>query len=266
MHLGCLILSGGLFLCCKRGERMELYEDERIDFLTMDKSLQIIQSDQVFSYAIDAVLLANFASVPIKRGKILDLCTGNGVIPLLLSKKSIVRIDAVEIQERLYSMAKRSVTLNDKEDQINLIHADLKDMPKRYGNDKFDLVTVNPPYFNTKAPNHHNKNSHLTIARHEVLTTLEAVIETASRLTKSGGKMAMVHRPGRLVDILTLMRRYKLEPKRIQWVYPSMDKEANILLIEAVRDGKADLKTLAPFYVFDDSGQYTNEMERLIND
>lgn len=245
---------------------MTLLENERIDFLTMDQTLRIIQSDQVFSYGIDAVLLAHFASVPVTRGKILDLCTGNGVIPLLLSRRSRVSIDAVDIQARLIDMAKRSVRVNGLEDQIHVIHGDLKDMPQTYGNNKFDLVTVNPPYFNTPAPDHHNKNAYLTIARHEVLTSLEAVIESGSRLTKSGGKLAMVHRPGRLVDILTLMRQYKLEPKRLQFVYPSRGKEANILLVEAIRDGKADLKTLPPFYVFDAHGQYTEEMERLIHE
>lgn len=248
----------------QRGERVSLQGDERIDYLYTDQSMQIIQSPSVFSYSIDAVLLANFARLPKKRGKILDLCTGNGVVPLLMSKYTPVPIKAVEIQARLIDMAKRSVALNKKEGQIELIHDDLKQMPHRFGNDKFDLVTVNPPYFDTPHVNHHNKNEYLTIARHEVMTNLEEVIETSSRLVKSGGKFVMVHRPNRFVDIIYLMRHYKLEPKRIQFVYPKEGKEANILLIEAVRDGKSDVHLLPPFYVFDEAGEYSKAMKAIV--
>lgn len=243
---------------------MELYEDERLDYLFTDESMQIIQSPSVFSYSIDAVLLAHFSSLPKKRGKILDLCSGNGVVPLLMSRYTTRPIDAVEIQPKLHDMALRSIRLNNKQDQITMRLGDLKDLPDLYKNDKFDLVTVNPPYFDTPSGQHQNLNEHLTIARHEVTTSLETVIETASKLTKSGGKMTMVHRPDRLVDIFTLLRHYKLEPKRMQLVYPKRDKEANIVLIEAMRDGKKALKTLPPFYVFNDEGIYTEEYLRLV--
>lgn len=243
---------------------MQLFGDERLDYLFTDESMQIIQSPSVFSYSIDAVLLAHFSSLPKKRGKILDLCSGNGVVPLLMSRYTTRPIDAVEIQPKLHDMAMRSIHLNHKQDQIMMHLGDLKDLPAYYKNDKFDLVTVNPPYFDTPSDRQHNLNEHLTIARHEVTTTLQAVIETASKLTKSGGKMTMVHRPDRLVDILTLMRQYKLEPKRMQLVYPKCGKEANILLIEAIRDGKKALKILPPFYVFNDEGTYTEEYLRLV--
>lgn len=243
---------------------MQLYGDERLDYLYTDESMQIIQSPSVFSYSIDAVLLAHFSQLPKKRGKILDLCSGNGVVPLLMSRYTERPIDAIEIQPRLHNMAERSIHLNNKQHQINMKLGDLKDLPAYYKNDKFDLVTVNPPYFDTMNNEHQNANEHLTIARHEVKTTLETVIETASKLTKSGGKMTMVHRPERLVDILTLMRQYKLEPKRMQLVYPKQNKEANILLIEAIRDGKKALKMLPPFYVFNDGGTYTKEYLRLV--
>jgi tRNA1(Val) A37 N6-methylase TrmN6 len=243
---------------------VELYEDERLDYLFTDESMQIIQSPSVFSYSIDAVLLAHFSSLPKKRGKILDLCSGNGVVPLLMSRYTTRPIDAVEIQPKLHDMALRSIRLNNKQDQITMRLGDLKDLPDLYKNDKFDLVTVNPPYFDTPSGQHQNLNEHLTIARHEVTTSLETVIETASKLTKSGGKMTMVHRPDRLVDIFTLLRHYKLEPKRMQLVYPKRDKEANIVLIEAMRDGKKALKTLPPFYVFNDEGIYTEEYLRLV--
>lgn len=243
---------------------VRLFEDERLDDLFTDQSMQIIQSPTVFSYSIDAVLLAQFASVPLKRGKIIDLCSGNGVIPLLMSKYTEVHITGVEIQERLYQMADRSIHHNNKSEQIEMIHADINDMPAYFKNEKFDLVTVNPPYFKAHHPDQLNKNDHMTIARHEVLVNLKQVIQTSSQLVKSGGKVAMVHRPGRLVDIISLMRTYKLEPKRLRFVYPKEGKEANILLIEAVRDGKVDLKLLPPLYVFNQDGRHTEELHQLV--
>ncbi|MFB1051090.1 tRNA1(Val) (adenine(37)-N6)-methyltransferase [Paraliobacillus sp. JSM ZJ581] len=243
---------------------VELKEDERLDYLLADESMQIIQSPAVFSFSIDAVLLANFARIPLKRGKILDLCTGNGVIPLLFSKKTTATITGVEIQARLYDMAKRSVDMNQKEAQIQLIHGDLKDMPARFGNNKFDIVTVNPPYFQTEKKSHQNKNDYLTIARHEILCSLDDVVQACSKLAKSGGKVAMVHRPNRLVEILTLFKQYKLEPKRLQFIYPKKGKEANVLLIEAIRDGNPDLHIHPPLYVFEQNGEYTKELSEII--
>lgn len=238
--------------------------DERLDFLFTDQSMRIIQSSTVFSYSIDAILLANFASVPLKCGRIIDLCTGNGVIPLLLSKWSKANITGVEIQAKLYDMASRSVELNEKNEQIKLIHGDIKTMPDHFGNNKFDLVTVNPPYFKTTNKEQHNANEYLTIARHEVYCTLEDVVKACSRLARSGGKVAMVHRPDRLIEIITLMQSYKIEPKRIRFVFPKQGKEANILLIEAVRDGKPGVKILPPLYVFDAKGNYTEELHQII--
>ncbi|KAB8126541.1 tRNA1(Val) (adenine(37)-N6)-methyltransferase [Gracilibacillus oryzae] len=243
---------------------MDLKDDERLDDLLADEKMKIIQSPSAFAFSLDAALLAHFANVPIKRGKIIDLCTGNGVIPLLLSKKTKLPITGVEIQERLYDMAVRSITLNQLENQIQMIHADIKDMPGHYGNDKFDYVTVNPPYFLTENVNHQNQNEYLTIARHEVYCTLEDVVRVCSQLTKSGGKVAMVHRPSRFVDIVTLFRKYKLEPKRIRFVYPKREKEANILLIEAIRDGKAGVKLLPPLYACKENGDYTEELEGIL--
>ncbi|GAB2563875.1 tRNA1(Val) (adenine(37)-N6)-methyltransferase [Gracilibacillus alcaliphilus] len=243
---------------------MQLKDDERLDDLVVDQSMQIIQSPTVFAFSTDAVLLSEFASVPKKRGKILDLCTGNAVIPLLLARKTILPITGVEIQERLYDMACRSVELNDLQSQIQIIHGDLKEMPAHFKNNKFDLVTVNPPYFPTANIHHLNNNDFLTIARHEVFCSLEDVIAASSKLVKSGGKLAMVHRPSRFVDIITLLRQYKIEPKRVQFVYPKMGREANILLIEGIRDGKPDLRMLPPLYLLDEHGHYLKELEGIM--
>jgi len=243
---------------------VDLHDDERIDYLLAEEDMQVIQSPNVFAFSIDAVLLAKFAYLPIKRGKILDLCTGNGVIPLFISRRSNAHITGVEIQERLYDMAVRNVELNQLRNKISMIHGDLKDMPAYYGNNKFDVVTCNPPYFQTPADDKKNINEHLAIARHEIYCSLEDVVQSCSKLAKSGGKVAMVHRPDRLVDLITLFRKYRLEPKRIQFVYPKKGREANMLLIEGARDGKPDLNILPPIYIHEQNGDYSVEMKEVL--
>lgn len=243
---------------------VQLFDDERLDYLLKKGDLQIIQSPTVFSFSLDAVLLANFTYVPIKKGQILDLCSGNGVIPLLLSSRSSAHITGVEIQVRLYGMALRSLQLNELNEQITMIHGDLTDMQAKLGHSTFDVITCNPPYFKTPATTEHNKNDYLTIARHEVYCTLEDVVKACKLHVRPGGKVSMVHRPGRLVDILTLYRNYKLEPKRMQLVYPKKGREPNMLLIEGIRDGKADLTILPPLYIYEEDNTYTVEAEGII--
>lgn len=243
---------------------VKLYDDERIDYLVADQSMKIIQSPTVFSFSLDAILLAHFCYVPIKKGHILDLCSGNGVIPLLLSRRTKAGITGVEIQERLVSMASRNIELNKLDNQITMIHGDLKDMQPVLGHSQFDVVTCNPPYFKTPAATEHNQNEWLTIARHEVHCTLEDVVKACKLHVRPGGKVAMVHRPGRLIDILTLFRKYKLEPKRLRFVYPKQGREANTLLIEGVRDGKAGLKLSPPLYIYNQDGTYTPEAKEII--
>ncbi len=237
--------------------------DERLDYL-LAEDLRIIQSPTVFSFSLDAVLLARFAYMPIQKGNVIDLCSGNGVIPLFISTRTKGKITGVEIQERLYDMAVRSVKYNHLDQQIEMIHGDIKDMPKQLGYGKFDVVTCNPPYFLTGGEDERNENEHLAIARHEILCTLEDAISVSSQLVRQGGKVAFVHRPGRLLDIVTVMRRYRLEPKRIQLVYPKVGKEANILLVEAIKDGNPDLKVLPPMFVYNDNNEYTDEMKEIL--
>ncbi|MDC3414884.1 tRNA1(Val) (adenine(37)-N6)-methyltransferase [Aquibacillus sp. 3ASR75-11] len=243
---------------------VEVYDHERVDYLLAEENMRIIQSAGVFAFSLDAVLLANFTYVPIKQGEIMDLCTGNGVIPLLLSKRSFANMTGVEIQERLFDMAKRNVKLNHLEDQINMIHGDLKDMAKLLGHGKFDLVTCNPPYFNTPHKREQNENDYFTIARHEICCTLDDVIAASSKLVRSGGKISIVHRPNRLVELITLFKKYQVEPKRLRFVYPRQGKEANTILIEGIKDGKSDMKILPPLYCYDENGVYTKELEEIV--
>ena len=242
---------------------VNLKEDERLDYL-LAENLRIIQSPSVFAFSLDAVLLARFVYVPIQKGKLIDLCSGNGVIPLFLSARTKGNITGVEIQGRLYDMAIRSIEYNGLQERLKMICGDIKDMPQKLGFGKFDVVTCNPPYFTTPSKEEINPNEHLAIARHEILCTLEDAVKASSQLVRQGGKVAFVHRPGRLIDLITLMRQYRLEPKRIQLVYPKLGKEANTLLVEAIKDGSPDLKILPPLIVYNEADEYTPEIREIL--
>lgn len=244
-------------------ENVHLYPNERIDQLYAD-AIQIIQSSEVFSFSLDAVLLANFPQLP-KKGQIVDLCAGNGAVSLFMSQKTPATITQVELQTRLCDMAKRSVQLNQKENQIKVIQADLKDAPKLIGHDCIDLIVCNPPYFKDLPTNHKNPNPHLAIARHEIHTNLETVIQTSAKLLKMNGRLALVHRPERFLEIIEVMQKYHIMPKRIQFVYPKADRPANILLIEGILHGKQDgLKILPPIYTYDENNQYSPMVQRML--
>jgi tRNA1(Val) A37 N6-methylase TrmN6 len=237
--------------------QVELLPHERIDDL-LTHNLKIIQSDDLFSFSLDAVLLARFCTVP-PRGRIVDLCTGNGVIPLLLSTRTKGSIAGVEIQPRVAEMAARSVRLNRLDNQIEIVCGDLKQFHLTAGHGTFDLVTVNPPYLPVFS-GERKLNPHVAAARHEVHCTLSDVAAAASRLEKSGGKVAMVHRPSRLIEIITEFRAVKLEPKRIRFIHPRWNQEANMVLIEAAKDGKPEVRTLPPLIVHEPDGSYAKEL------
>ncbi|MCJ7842926.1 tRNA1(Val) (adenine(37)-N6)-methyltransferase [Lederbergia sp. NSJ-179] len=242
---------------------VELLQDERLDYL-LAEDLRIIQSPSVFAFSLDAVLLSRFTYLPIQKGKIIDLCSGNGVVPLLLSNRTKAAITGVEIQERLYDMAKRSISYNQLDSKIHMIHGDLKAMPTFLGFNQFDLVTCNPPYFPSQSPEIRNQNEHLAIARHEIYCTLEDVVKCSSQLLKQGGKASFVHRPERLMDLITYMRSYRLEPKRLRFVYPKEGKEANTILVEGIKDSRPGLKVLPPLFVYDHQNEYTEEVRDLL--
>ncbi|TSB45084.1 tRNA1(Val) (adenine(37)-N6)-methyltransferase [Alkalicoccobacillus porphyridii] len=241
---------------------MKLLAKERLDYIA-GTSLSIIQSEEVFSFSIDAVLLGRFISVPIQKGRILDLCGGNGIIGLVMSERSHAEIISVELQERLHDMAVRSIDYNGKQARIQPVLADINDLPGSLAAGSFDAVTCNPPYFATNPQSDQNKNQHFTIARHEVYCTLEDVIRTASTMVKQRGKVALVHRPERLTDMISLMRKYRIEPKRLQLIQPNDKKEANIVLLEGIKDGKPGLKCLPTLCVYDEQGTYTKSFREV---
>ena len=235
-----------------------LLENERIDDLQRN-GLKIIQKTDGFCFGMDAVLLSGFAHV--KRGeKVLDMGTGTGIIPLLLSAKTQgEHFTALEIQKEIAEMASCSVAMNHLEDKIEIVNGDIKEASRIFGGASFDVVTTNPPYMND-AHGLKNPTEVKAISRHEVLCTLDDVVREGAKVLKSGGRMYMVHRPHRLIEIITAMKQYKLEPKRMCMVHPFKDKEANMVLIEAVKGGGSWLKMEAPIIVYKEPGVYTDEI------
>ena len=242
-----------------------LRNDERMDQL-LRHDLDIIQSPTVFSFSLDAVLLADFAQVPAhNRANIVDLCAGNGVIGLLLSQKTKSPVVGIELQPRLVDMAKRSIQLNGLEDQLSIVEGNIADAATWIKKDTVDVVTCNPPYFAASEKSSRNPNQHLAIARHELYTDLEEVIRVTSGLLKMNGKAYFVHRPDRLLEILETMKNYRLAPKKIRFVYPKFGREANIVLIEGIKDGKEKgFRVLSPLFVYDQDSHYLPEVSKLL--
>lgn len=237
---------------------IELKDEERLDDLQRN-GYQIIQKKDGFCFGMDAVLLSGFAAV--KPGeKAVDLGTGTGIIPILLEAKyEGEHYTGLEIQDEVAEMAARSVALNHLEEKVSIVKGDIKEASRLFGAASFDVVTSNPPYMNDA---HGLKNPDLpkAIARHEVLCTLDDVVREAAKLLRPGGRFYMVHRPHRLIEIITALTKYKLEPKRMKMVHPFVDKEANMVLIEAVRGGKSMIKVEAPIVVYREPGVYTQEI------
>lgn len=238
--------------------KIDIREHERIDDLQRN-GYRIIQNKKKFCFGMDAVLLSGFAQV--KSGeRVLDLGTGTGIIPILLEAKYEGKhYTGLEIQEDMAEMAARSVVLNGLEEKISIVEGDIRKAGEIFGLSVFDVVTSNPPYMNDS---HGLKNPDLpkAIARHEVLCTLEDVVREAARLLRPGGRFYLVHRPHRLIEIITALTSHKLEPKRIKMVHPYADREANMVLIEAVRGGGSMVKVEAPVVVYREQGIYTDEI------
>lgn len=238
--------------------KVDLLEKERIDELHRN-NYKIIQNPDGFCFGMDAVLLSGFAMVR-KGERVLDLGTGTGIIPILLEAKTEGKhFTGLEVQKRSVDMARRSVLLNDLQDKVDIVEGNLKEASAIFGKSVFDVVTANPPYMNEK---HGLLNPDLpkAIARHEILCTLEDVVRETAAVLKPGGRFYMVHRPRRLIEMINLLFAYKLEPKRMKPVYPSLGKEANMVLIEAIRGGKPLLKMEAPIVVYKEPGVYSDEI------
>lgn len=240
---------------------INLNPDERLDDLQRN-GYKLIQNTKIFCFGMDAVLLCAFTKVD-KGERVLDLGTGNGVIPILLKGRTEGKhFTGLEIQDVNVDLARRSVQYNRIEDDVLIVQGDIKEASKIFGGASFDVVTTNPPYMNE---NHGLKNpeSHKAIARHEILCTLEDVIREGTKVLKPGGRFNMIHRPHRLVEIIELMKKYRVEPKRIRFVHPFADKEANMVLIEGIRGAKPMVKIEPPLVIYEATGVYSEEVKNL---
>lgn len=235
-----------------------VHSNERVDFIQR-KGYKIIQNPEVFCFGIDAVLLADFAKAK-KADSVLDIGTGTGIIPILMEARyengNYVGID---IQENMVEMANRSLMMNGLEDKIKIIHLNVKDIKLAYKANSFDIVTSNPPYMKGKS-GLVNENKSKMISRHEITCTLEDIIQSAAYVLTDKGTMYMVHRPNRLVDIMALMRKYRIEPKRMRMVHPKPGKAPTMVLIEALKYANSELIIDPPLYVYDNDGNYTDEI------
>lgn len=241
--------------------KIELKENERLVDLERN-GYQIIQNQKGFCFGIDAVLLSGFANV--REGEqVLDLGTGTGIIPILLEAKTNGRhFTGLEIQGESVDMARRSIEINDLKDKINIVQGDIKEASKIFGGATFHVVTTNPPYM-TENHGLQNEGDAKAIARHEILCNLEDIIRESAKVLKPKGRFFMVHRPRRLVDIISLMRSYRLEPKRIRMVHPFADKEANMVLVEGIKNGGTMMKVEAPLVVYEEPGIFTEEIHQI---
>lgn len=235
-----------------------LLPGERIDELQRN-GYRIIQNPERFCFGMDAVLLSGFARAK-KQERCLDLGCGNGIIPILMEAKTEGKhFTGLEIQPESADMAKRSVALNGLQDRIDIVEGDIKDASKIFGASSFHVVTTNPPYM-TAQHGLTNLYEAKTIARHEVLCNLEDIIRESARLLMPGGRFYMVHRPFRLAEIISLMLQYRMEPKRMRLVYPYVDREPNMVLIEGLRGGKSRMIVEKPLIVYKEPGKYTDEI------
>lgn len=235
-----------------------IYSHERLDELHRN-GYRIIQDKGRFCFGMDAVLLSGFAKVKPDE-QALDLGTGTGIIPILLEAKTDGRhFVGLEIQEESADMASRSVAYNGLEEKIEIVTGDIKDASNIFGASSFDVITTNPPYMIGQHGLKNEENAK-AIARHEILCTLDDVLRESAKILKPGGRFYMVHRPFRLAEILSAMVQYRIEPKRMRLVYPFVDKEPNMVLIEGLRGGRSRMTVEKPLIVYKEPGVYTDEI------
>ena len=230
------------------------------DLLNYNK-LKIVQNTDWFKFSLDSVLLANFVHTR-PNDKIMDFCTGNAPIPLFLQHKVKNKILGVEYQKEIYELAIKSVCINNLEDKIEIINDDVKNISNIYETDSFDIITCNPPYFKVNDNSKINDNDIKSVARHEIKLNLNDIFSCAKKILKNGGSIYMVHRTERLLEILNIMQKNNIMPKRICFIYPFEDADSNMVLIEGRKNGNLGMKITKPIIVHEKSGEYT----KLIND
>ena len=235
---------------------------ERINDILGYKNRKIYQDDNFFSFSLDSVILANYSTIRKSDKNILDLCSGNGVVPLIMSLRTDKKIIGVEIQEDLVKLANKSIKYNKLDKQISMICSDIKEFITKDRYDSYDLITCNPPYFNNY--DRVNLSYEKKIARHEILINLEEVISISSKLLKNGGNLSLVHRPERVIEIISLFNNYNIGISRIKFIYDRIDKPAVSILVEGRKNRKCSLKIDKPLIIKNSDGSYTDEYNKLI--
>lgn len=237
---------------------------EVINDLLNYNNLKIVQNPNWFNFSLDSVLLANFVKVNNKQ-KIIDFCSGNAPVPLFLSTKTKSKITGVELQKPIFDLAVKSIKLNKLEDQIQMINKDVKELSKLYETDTFDLITCNPPYFKYENNDNINNEEIKAIARHEIKLNLEDIFKCAKKILKNNGKIAIVHKTDRLIDIIFYMKNNNIEPKRIQFIYPFLESRSNLVIIEGAKNAKPGLIVEKSIVVHNNDGSYTDEVKNIFN-
>lgn len=230
------------------------------NYLLGYKDMYIYQDDKMFNFSLDSVLLANFVTINKKAKNIMDIGCGNAPIPLILSTRTKANIIGVEIQKDVAKLAVDSIIENNLTEQIEILNEDINELYKNFESDVFDVITCNPPYFKFKETSNLNDSDYKTIARHEIKLDVERLMKISKKLLKNNGILAIVHRPERFTDIIEEMKKNNIEPKRVQFIYPGKEKDANILLIEGIKNGNPGLKVMAPIYSHEKNGDYTLEI------
>lgn len=233
-----------------------------INYLLGYKNLKIVQDNDMFNFSLDSVLLPNFVTLNKNITKILDIGCGNAPIPLILSTKTKANIVGVEIQKKVYEMAVESVNINNLSDQIKIINMDINEFYKIEETDKYDVITCNPPFFKYTEDSNINESEYKTIARHEIKLNLQELFKIAKKLLKNNGVIGIVHRPERLLEILEEMRKNNIQPKKIQFVYPRENQNANIVLVEGSKNGNPGIKILSPLFTHNVDGSYTKKIKK----
>ncbi len=228
-------------------------------------NLKIVQCNKYFNFSLDSVLLSNFIKINPTVKKIIDLCTGNAPILMILSTKvnDSVELIGVEIQKEIYKLAKKSLKINNLENRITLYNDDIKNIFNIYNTDTFDIVVSNPPYFKYVSGSILNENVEKSIARHEISITIDDIITISKKLLKNKGSLFLVHRTDRFIEIITKLKSNNLEPKRVQFIYPKYNQMSNLFLVEAVKNGKSLLKVEKPLIIHNENGEYTVEVLKM---
>ena len=235
---------------------------ERLDDILGYKDLKIYQNSNFFSFSLDSIILANYTNIRLRDKNIVDFCTGNGVIPIILTRRTKNNIVGVEIQEKLADLANKSIEYNKLNDRITIYNEDVKEFSKKHLNE-FDLVLCNPPYFKIEEKSTLNESYEKKIARHEVLFNLDDLCDCSKKVLKDNGKLCIVHRTDRLMEILEVFRKHNIEPKRIRFVYEKISKESTLVLIEGQKCGSVGLKVESPIIMYNEDGTETKEYQSI---